>query len=70
MKKIFSIIMAVFMIFTFSITASAKNGTASLQQKMNAKEKIAGTAKIIAQTVNDVKRNVYFVNFNLNIRCG
>jgi hypothetical protein len=49
MRKIFSIIIAVFMIFTFSITASAKNGTASLQQKMNAKGKTAGTAKIIAQ---------------------
>jgi hypothetical protein len=49
MKKIFSILIAVFMIFTFSITASAKNGNASLQQKMNAKGKSAGTAKIIAQ---------------------
>jgi hypothetical protein len=49
MKKTFSVILAVFMIFTFGITASAKNGNASLQQKMNAKGKVAGTAKIIAQ---------------------
>lgn len=49
MKKLYSLLITAVLVVTFSVNAFANGGTSLLQQKMNAKGKTAGLAKVIAQ---------------------